>query len=260
MPKYYTIGVSALKSESESGARYREEEGFDIWLHPLQQFDLIGRTTYNSITNGWMEHTYSASYTPVSNLRFGADLSIINYQDYFFNVTTRALSLTNGIITPNERLTAVGATIAYNPLNELTLMVDYKNYGYRFAGKADYFGGKAVYSKPESFSAGFAVHRMEGASDRLRYSECRLFATKKLGHADFVADITNVSFDHRINGIKNSYSMTGSAGYEINPDLKVALDMEYSKNPDFENDLRGLVKITYLFNVKRGEGGSKSEK
>ena len=260
MQNYYTVGVSVLKSERESGTRYREEEGLDLWLHPVQQFDLVGRSSYNSITSGWMEHTYSASYTPLSNLRFGADLSVINYKDYLFNLTTRALSLNNGIITPNERLTAAGAAIAYNPLAELTIIVDYKNYGYRYAGSADYFGGKAVYSKPESFSAGFAVHRMEGVSDRLRYSEYRLFATKKLGHADFAVDATNINYASRINGVKNSFAVTGAGGYEISPALKVGLDMEYSKNPDFNNELRGLVKITYLFNVKRREGGSKSEK
>lgn len=263
MPKYYSVGLSALKSESDDKTRYREEEGLDIWIHPLKQVDLTGRTSYNSITGGWMEHTYTLSIIPLENLRISADISNINYKDYFFNVTTSALKLISGsigIIDPNEKLLTAGAAVAYNPIKNLTIAGDYKNYNYDVAGSADYYGGKLTYSLPESFAAGFGAHRMEGTSDRLRYSEYRLYASKKLGHADLSADLINVSYDKSINGVRNSYAVSGSAGYEFHPKLKVGADLEYSKSPDFDNEVRGLVKFTYLFDTKRSEGRGKSEK
>jgi hypothetical protein len=268
MPKYYTIGLSALKSDdTEAKSRYREELGLDLWVHPIDKVDLTGRSSYNAITEGWMEHAYTLSVTPLESLRISADVSNIRYEDYFFNMTTSVFSPMTftpagptGQIDPTEELTAGGVAISYIPIKNLSVSADYKRYTYKNAGNANYYGGKASYSLPQSFSAGLGVHRMDGANYRLRYTEYRAFASKQLGKADLTIDAHNVWYDKRINGIRNSYTITGAAGYEFNEKLKVGADVEYSKNPDFNNEYRGLVKITYAFDTKRSVGGGKSEK
>lgn len=259
--KYYTVGLSALKSEHEDSSRYREEEGLDLWLRPHQQVDVTGRSTYNSITNGWMENSYALTYSPLSTLRFGADFAKINFKDYLAGVTTTALSLTNPVWKLNEKQTAVGTGVTYTAIKNLTIAADYKFYSYDQSGDASYFGGKLVYSLPENLSAGCGFHRMDGETDRLRYVETRVFAAKKLGHADLTIDAININYDKDINGIRNSYAITGAAGYEINRKLKVGADLEYSRNPDFDNEVRALLKATYTFDTKAAaEGGTKSEK
>ena len=259
--KYYSVGLSALKSEREDNSRYREEEGFDLWLRPLQQVDLTGRSTYNSITNGWMENSYAASYAPLSTLRFGADFSRINFKDYLYGMTTSALSITNPIWKINERQTAVGINASYTGLKNLTVAADCKFYSYDQSGDASYFGGKATYSLPEAFVVGAGLHRMQGEVDKLRYVEFRAFASKKIGHADLTIDAINTNYDKEINGIRNSYVITGAALYEVNRKLKVGADIEFSRNPDFTSEVRALVKATYTFDTKfAAEGGTKSEK
>jgi hypothetical protein len=263
--KYYTVGLSALKSERDDNSRYREEEGLDLWLRPLQQVDLTGRSSYNSITSGWMEHTYAVSYMPLSALRFGADFSRINFKDYLSSVTTEALSIFNPALSPfltsKQKQTAVGVNASYSGIKNLTVAADYKFYSYDQTGDASYFGGKASYALPEELLIGAAFHRMDGESDKLRYVEVRAFASKKIGHADLTVDGLMVSYDKDINGIKNSYSITGGAGYEFSKKLKVGADVEYSRNPDFDNEVRALVKATYTFDTKfAAEGGTKSEK
>lgn len=268
MPKYYSIGLSALKSEADNNSRYREEAGIDLWLHPLKQIDLTGRSSYNSITEGWMEHAYTLSFTPLDSLRISADVSNISYRDYFFHMTTNVFRLfdptvptSTGQINQNEELTTAGVAIAYTPIKNLTLAADYKHYGYEIAGDADYFGGKATYSLPGSFAAGISIHRMGGVDDnRLRYTETHAFLSKKLSHVDLAANYHNVWYDREINGVRNSFVVTGSAGYEFNEKLKVGADVEYSKNPDFDNEVRGLVKISYSFDTTRGEKEGKREK
>jgi hypothetical protein len=266
MPKYYTVGVSALKSDNtNTRLRYREEIGADLWLHPIDKVDLTGRSSYNAITEGWMEHTYALSVTPLESLKISADVSNIHYKDYYFHMTTNVFSLTTlggltGLINPAEELLTGGVAVSYSPIKNLSLAADYKRYTYEIAGNADYYGGKAAYSLPHSFSAGLGVHRMQGSDFRLRYTEYRAFASKQLGKADLTIDAHNVWYDNRINGVRNSYTITGAAGYEFNEKLKVGADVEYSKNPDFNNEVRGLVKITYAFDTKRSVGGGKSEK
>lgn len=262
--KYYTVGLSALKSERENDSRYREEEGFDLWLHPLAQVDVTGRSTYNSITNGWMENSYAVAYVPLSSLSFGADFSNINFKDYLASVTTSALKidyLHNLLLNTNNRQTAYGASAAYTGIKNLTLAADYKFYSYDKSGQATYFGGKASYLFPEALVVGGGIHRMDGGVDYLRYTEYRVFASKKIGHADLTIDAININFDKSINDIRNSYTLTGAAGYEFNRKLKVGADIEYSRNPDFDSEFRGLVKVTYTFDTKSAaEGGKKSEK
>ncbi|MGB9080581.1 MAG: hypothetical protein WCD00_04730 [Desulfuromonadaceae bacterium] len=259
--KYYTVGLSVLKSEREDNSRYREEEGIDLWVRPIKQVDLTGRSTYNSITDGWMEHSYAATYAPLSNLSLGADFSRINFEDYLYNMTTSALSATNPVWRINGRQTAVGVNAAYTVIKNLTLAADYKYYSYDKTGDSSYFGGKATYSLPEAFVVGAGFHRMEGDIDKLRYVELRAFASKKIGHADLTIDAINVNYDREINGIRNSYAITGAALYEVNRKLKVGADVEYSRNPDFDSEVRALVKAIYTFDTKlAAEGGTKSEK
>jgi len=259
--KYYTVGLSALKSEYENSSRYREEEGLDLWIRPHQKVDLTGRSTYNSLTNGWMENNYALSYAPLSTLRFGADFSHINFKDYLASVTTSALSLINPVWKANEKQTAVGTSVAYSGFKNLNVTADYRFYSYDQSGDASYFGGKASYSFPENLTVGAGLHRMDGDTDRLRYVEFRAFASKKIGHADLTIDATNLNYDRNINGIRACYTFTGAAGYELNRKLKLGADMEYSKNPDFDNEVRGLLKATYTFDTTfAAEGGTKSEK
>lgn len=262
--KYYSLGLSALKSYS-NGADYREEEGLDLWIHPIKQIDLTGRSSYNSITKGWMEHAYTASFIPLDTLRLYADLSDINYKDYFYKVTTSALifnPLTNNI-DPNEKLLTLGFGGSYVLFKNTTVAADYKYYAYDISGNASYFGGKVSYSVPESYKAGLSIHRMDGTTSKLRYTEYRMYASKKLGKADLTLDLIDLNYDNTVNmnGVKNAVTVVAGGSYEFSKNLQLGASVDYSHNPYFENEVRGLIKLTYQFDVKRSaEGRTKSEK
>jgi hypothetical protein len=256
VPKYYTVGLSALKTDA-GGSRLREEEGIDLWLHPMQQVDITGRSSYNSITGGWMEHAYTASFIPLDALRLSATLSQVNYRDYFHQVTTSALSLTNGILDPNEAVLALGGSIGFTPNKNIALLADYKNYDYDLAGHANYYGAKVTFSMPDSFSTGLSYHRMDGRDARLEYDEYRVYVTKKLGKADVTLDFFDVDYDNSINGRKNTYSFSAAAGYDFVQNFRVAADIDFSRTSDFDSDVTGLVKVIYAFDSERR---AKSEK
>jgi len=262
--KYYTLGISALWSLA-GGSRYREEGGVDLWLRPITQVDITGSSSYNSITDGWMEHAYTASFAPIENLRLFADLSRINYSDYFYRVTTSALvfdPLTNGI-DPNERLLTLGGGGSYTVLKNITVAADYRHYDYDIARAANYYGGKVTYWVPESFGAGFSVHRMDGNDARLEYLESRLYAMKKLGKATVTLDFIDVNYDNpaRMNDVENALAVVVAGSYEFDKNLQLGASVDYSHNPFFDHELKGFVKLTYLFDMNRSaEGGTQSEK
>jgi hypothetical protein len=176
-------------------------------------------------------------------------------------VTTPALSFTNGVLDPNEKVLTLGGSVEYSPVKSLRLTVDYKNYDYDIAGQAKYYGGKATFSLPESFVAGFSVHRMDGETSRLRFYQYRVFASKKLGKADITLDFFDVHYDESVDGMKNTYSVTGALAYAVTDNLQVAADINYLKDPYYDNAVAGLVKVTYAFDKQLGaEGRAKSEK
>lgn len=256
--KYYTLGVSALRSFDSQGGVYREEEGLDVWVHPIKQVDITGRSAYNSVTEGWMEHAYAVSYSPMDSLRLAADYSYIGYRDYFYRVTTSALSYLAGDLDQNEELSAFGAKVSYTtPIKNLSVAADYKHFNYEIAKTAHYYGGNATYALPDSFMAGFSLHRMDGKTDRLNFLEFRAFASKKIAQLNLALDFINLNYDERMSGLRNVYTIAGAASYDVNEKLKVAADVDYSKNPDFDNEVKGLVKLTYAFDTQRAEGRSK---
>jgi hypothetical protein len=256
-PKYYSVGLSALKTDYDN-SRIREEQGIDIWVHPLRQVDLSGRSSYNSITSGWMEHAYTVAVTPFEKLRFAANLSKLNYKDYFYQVTTSALSLTNGLLNPREDVLSLGGSIEYTPIKNLRIVVDYKNYDYAVAGEAKYYGGKATFSLPESYGGGLSYHRMEGEIDKLRYDEYRIFASKNIGKASLAVDLFDVRYESPINGRRDTYAISAAVGYEVTPAVQVSADVEYSRTTDSDNAVAGFFKFVYRFDMNFGaEGRSK---
>jgi hypothetical protein len=253
-PKYYSIGLSALRTDYDK-SRIREEGGIDIWARPISQVDLSGRSSYNSITSGWMEHAYTLAVTPFDKLRFVANLSNIHYKDYFYQVTTSALSLTNGLLNPKEDVLTLGGSIEYTPMKNLRIVVDYKNYDYEIAGQAQYYGGKATFSLPESYAAGFSYHRMAGEVDKLKYDEYRIFGSKSFGPASIALDFFDVHYESPINGIQNTYALSAAVGYELTPAWQISADVEFSRTTDSDNAIAGLLKLVYRFDVNFGAEG-----
>jgi hypothetical protein len=247
----YKIGISALKEEKDS-QDYRKEEGIDIWVHPMGKVDITGRSSYNDITKGWMEHTYVLMLGPFAKLRFDTTASWINYDDYFFRVTTSALSPMTGLLPDDEKVRILGEAASYQVTDNVSIIADYKNFDYSLEGDANYYGGMVKYSVSGSGGAGLGYHRMQGDTDKVRYNEYRVYGYKKLGKLDLTADVLDVVYASPINGVKDSYSGSLAAQYELTEAWKLGADVEYSHNPDFKSDTRGFVKLLYHFGTKGG--------
>ena len=103
-----------------------------------------------------------------------------------------------------------------------------------------------------SGGAGLSVHLMDGGTDLLKYTEYRVYGFKKINKADITLDVLDVRYTSAINGVKDAYSVTLAAAYELKERLKVGADVEYAKNPDFDKDVRGFLKLIYSFDVRQG--------
>jgi hypothetical protein len=253
LPELYRIGLSYLREKNNS-TDFRKEEGLDLWLRPVDKVELLGTSFYNALTSEWMKHTYYLTLGPFGILSFRTEFTQISYKDYFTNATTTAFKLDPTIIDPQEKVSTVGEEVSFN-LGKTMLSADYKKYNYDVAGDADYYGGKLAYAGAQNIGAGLSVHRMDGQTDKLKYYEYRLYGYKKFAKTDITVDLLAVAYDVEINGVKNAYSASLAGGYALSAKARLAADVEYAKDPFFNKDVRGLVKLVYNFDIVPGAKG-----
>jgi len=250
IPGLYQIGISYVREEKDS-AVFREEEGADLWLKPAGKVELLGKSRYNAMTKAWSEHTYFLSLGPFEKVRLNTEASKVNYKDYFTGMTTKAFDFTKSSIDPKDKVTILGEEAAYSATDRLTVGVNYKAYAYEIAGNAKNYGGSIKYVVVGTGGAGFVINKMAGATDKLKYAQYRVYGFRKFGHSDVTVDVMKVAYVAAVNGVKDAYSSTLAASYELTERIKLGADLEYSKTPDFDKEVRTLIKLTYSFDTAK---------
>jgi len=253
VPGLYRIGISALKEEKD-GNDFRKVEGIDLWFSPVNKVELFGRSNYNAETKNWMDNTYYLALGPFDKLRLNTQASWISYGDFFTGSTTSVFSFQPGVIDPNEKVRILGEEAVISLTDKLSISLDYKGYTYDIAGPAKYYGGNVRYTGSAAYGSGISVHTMQGDVDRLKYEEYRLYSYHKMGKTDIVFDLLDVKYNTAINDVKDAYSFTVAAQYALTEKLKVGVDAEYSKNPDFDKDVRVFFKANYHFDLGQKGG------
>ncbi len=241
----YRIGVSYLEAKNDS-SQFRSEAGVDVELLPFDQVRINGRSIYNEETSGWMEHTYHLTLVPWEKLRLGSEISSVSYEDYFTSVSNAAFTFGPDLINPEEELFLWGVQAEYMLPFNISASADYKRYDFDVAESADYYGVSVQYTDSETTRAGISLYRMDGQTERLKYWESRIYGFKRFGRLDLTADVFNVNYDQDID-VKNAYAISAAAGYALTDNTRIAADMEYSRNPTFDYDVRGFIKLIHNF-------------
>ena len=96
----------------------------------------------------------------------------------------------------------------------------------------------------------------DGPNSHLSYNELRGY-TMYDAHA-YVLSFDGIAqlYDKKINGTDNAYELLLSAGYRFTPHLLLSGDISYGQNPDYNDELKGLVKLVYNF-TSAGKGAQK---
>ena len=262
LPGIYTLGVSFVM-EQDNSTDFRKEGGIDVWVQPFSKLTVQGMSSYNFLSSGpfnalssgptttldrgWMQHQYYLLLGPFGDLRLTGEYSKVYYQRYFWATNLSAFTFPN--IDPNETVTTIGGSADYSINQSFTIGADYKNFDYDLANNsAKYYGGRLTYAAT-GLGAGLAVHRMDGPTDSLQYDDLRVYVTKKIQKVDITLDFLWVHYQQAINGVDNAYTGVAAAGLMLSPKAKIVADVEYSKNPDFDKDVRGMLTLVYSFDV-----------
>ncbi len=251
IPNRYSIGISYLKERNDN-SDFRTETGLDLRVRPHEKVDLYGQSTYNAETSGWMEHAYYLTLLPFQSLRVGTEISSTRYEDYFASVdsvTTGVFDLDLGILDPEERLLLLGGNAEYSLREDLALTAKYKQFNYKIAENADYYGGGLIYSPLDDSGAGLSFYRMDGQTVKRRYYESRVYGYRTLGKINLTVDLFNVTYDEKINRVKNAYSASLALGYHLTENTRTAVDLDFSRGPDFDKEIRVFLILNHRFDL-----------
>ena len=235
--------------------------GSDVWFSPYRMVDIIGHSSYNSTTKTISEHSYLLNIKPVNDLVLSGEFNEQHDRAYFYAWSMMSRSALN----PADRSRSVGGSTSYQISKELGLVADYKHYT-REIGNADRFGGTVKLSilNNELLSSigyhylragsGFAITG-SNSTPSASYHELRGYIMHDPKTYFASVDALGYLFKEKVLNEKAAWEVTGSLGYHITSALAVSGNISYGRNPEFTEETKGLIRLTYAmaFDPKGGK-------
>jgi len=247
---YYDLGVSYKKIRSDSSDA-EELAGVDLSLYLPAAVTLSGFSSYNLDSEDFAEHSYQANLKlgPVSLRPF---VQFFQYDDYFGTATSP--SPFSFLAGTGEELTIYGADFTLPAQEAWLLTAKAKHYDYEVLDDSSNFVSAQVsWSGAGLTQVGGELGYMNSDVAQIDYVLVRLFGycdqVKEILPVDFVSgDLVYVGYDQKIyNDDRSLFVSLGLGKTYLGDSLKLKLSGDYSSDPYFDNDLRGMLTASYRF-------------
>lgn len=225
--------------------------GGDIWLFPVRFIELNGHTFYNAATGGLAEHSYLVSIRPIRAITISGTYDEQHFKNFFTFSNIRSL------FNPNNggESKSYGGSVSWVVATPLEITADYRRYN-RLSnvvtdnnGNSNRYGGEVRLTMLDrKVRSGLSYHRTDGASGFNSYHEVRGYGLYDAGHYTMSIDAIAQFYKNSIYTRHNACEVIGSAGYRVLPELVVSGDLSYGQNPQFNDELRGVLRLTYNYN------------
>lgn len=231
--------------------------GGDIWFSPHKSVELMGHTSYNTVTEGVAEHSYLINVKPLRHLVLSGEYNEHRERNYLYSWT----SFSGSALNPDERSHSLGGSASYELGPAVEIAADYKHYT-REIGNADRFGANVKFSLlNNSVRSGLGYHYLRAGkefaiADNLgaSYHELHAYALHDSRTYFAAVDAIGYIFKDKVYNEKSAWEATLSLGYHITPELAASGDISYGRNPQFIEETKGLVRLNYnmAFDSKGG--------
>ncbi len=233
--------------------------GGDIWVTPVKQIDIIGHSSYNPETEKFAEHSYLLTVKPVRQLVVTGEFNQQRDKSFLYAWTMFSAALLN----PNDKSSSAGLSASYEVSKNLELAADYKHYTREF-GDANRFGGAARVNFLDNTvrggagyhylnaGQGFAIDTNPSAS----YHELRCYAMHDTKGYFAAIDLLGDFFEEKVFNESSAWEAAASLGYHLTPALALSGDFSYGRNPQFTEEVKALLRLTYNVTYS-GIGGKK---
>jgi hypothetical protein len=248
------LGLSGLREggvtiNSATGAKDdRQMVGGDIWLSPLRTIELNGHTFYNASMSGLAEHSYLLTVKPHKSWSVSGTFNEQQFKNYFTYSNIRSL------FNPDNggELKSYGGAVTWSAAAPVEVTADYRHY-HRAGdvrpdsnGDSDRYGADARLTLlDKKVRTGFAYHRSDGANSFNSYHEVRGYGLYDAARYVASLDAIGQFFKNSVSNKKEAFEVIASAGYRIMPELLLSGDVSYGRNPQFDDEVRGVLRLTY---------------
>ena len=237
--------------------------GSDLWFSPLAQLQLMGHTSFNAATGGLAEASYRLQGKPLKGLLVTGEFNEYHDRDMAYSSALFATLLNGNNLNQDSR--SFGASASYSVSDQLEASADYRHY-VRNIGKADRTGAELRYTLPEAaLRAGLGYHYLRASpqfsivptsSSTGLFHELRCYAMHDSKSYFASLDLIDYLFTKDVEGRGGAWEMSGSLGYHLSADLSLSGDLSYGSNPQYSDELKGLLRLSYTTKIT-GQGEAK---
>jgi len=232
--------------------------GGDVWFSPYKAVEVMGHTSYNTVTEGVAEHSYLMNIKPLQHLVLTGEYDEHREQNYFYSW----VSFPQFALNPNERSRSLGGSASYEISKALEIAADYKHYTRSF-GNADRYGADIKISfLDNSVRGGLGYHYLRAGNEfaipgtpSASYHQLRAYAVHDTKTYFAAVDLLDYIFKEKLYNENSAWEAQASLGYHLTPELAVSGDFSYGRNPQFIEEIKGLARLTYntTFDSKGGK-------
>ncbi len=255
LPGLYELGTSYKNIRNDSSDA-EEMAGLDLTAYLPYDLNLHGLSTFNLITEDWAEHSYELRFS-LGPLALRPYFQTFQYEDYFGTGANSANPF-RFLAGSDEELTVGGADLTL-PLGAAWVMVGkFKQYSYEVLDdNSTYYSAEATWSGADHSQIGGEFGFMSGDAAQNDYYLARLFAywdqlPEALPLGFISGDLVYVGYDRAIFGEdKSLFASFGGGRKFMEEALELKLSADYSSDPYFDEDVRGMLTASYRFGLSR---------
>ena len=235
--------------------------GGDIWFSPYRMVELMGHSSYNTETHGVAEHNYLLNIKPYEGMTVSGEFTEYQKHDLFYS----SLMFSRLVTNLSETSRTVGGRISYEPTSAVELSADYRYYTRDQAEAARFGGDIRVTLLDNALRAGLGYHYLRAGPDFAAFSsasasgsfhEGRVYAVHDTKAYVAAVDVIGYFFRENISGKCYAWEAMTSLGYHIKPGLTLSGDISYGQNPQYNDEVKGLLRLTFDSNIT-GKGEKK---
>jgi len=251
--QYGELGISG-KILDNNDVTTEKTLGLDLALFLPGNLSLYGFSSRDLENKGWAEHSYELRI-PYQSFRFRPYFGQFDYEHYF-GTSTNTVNPFRVLAINGEKLRVIGLDTTWKYSDALDLGVKVKTNDYDRMSSSQYGSGLVTWHGDELTQVGVEVGYMNGDLDRQKYLLSRLFGyfdgLSFLGGGFISADLIWAHYDEPIYGRDNSlFASLGTGHAFFDNAFEVKLSGDYSRDPYFDSDVRGMLALTYRFSNSR---------
>ena len=141
----------------------------------------------------------------------------------------------------------IGGTLEYELSDNTLFALDYTSYLYEDSEDARFYGYRGETDLLSSFRVGAAMHRMDGGTEKRRYTESRLYAIKEFKKTVISLDNLYLYYDKNLAGNNHAYSLNTNMSYLYTDQLSASINIEYLKDQNFTDSISLFFTLEYSY-------------